>query len=204
MNSKWLTWAQEIQSIAQSGIEYSKDKYDIERFKRLRELSVEIVSDYTNQDMKKITELFANESGYQTPKVDIRAVIYKDDKILFVKEDDELWSLPGGWADINLSVSENVKKEAFEEAGVQINPEQIIAVLDRGKYTNKEFPYSVYKIFIKCRYLSGSFIKNIETSNADFFYRKDLPELSETRNTREQIYMCFDFIKDNCIKTIFD
>ena len=204
MNTKWLYWAQKMQSISQAGIEYSKDPYDVERFEQLRNLSAEIVSEYTEIDMEKVIDLFSNETGYQTPKIDVRASIIKDDKILLVQENDGEWALPGGWAEPHLSIKENTRKEVMEEAGVEIIPEEIIAVLDRNRHTNDNYPYSVYKIFIQCTFLSGSFRKNIETIRADFFDKDDLPVLSAARISQEQIDICFQHLKDKDRKIIFD
>ena len=121
METKWLNWAKKLQAIAQTGLEYSKDKFDIERFEQIRALSIEIMNEYTDIDHSKIRTLFANESGYQTPKIDIRAAVFKEDKILMVREQlDDKWSLPGGWADIDLSIYENVVKESMEEAGAKV------------------------------------------------------------------------------------
>jgi hypothetical protein len=118
MEHKWLEWAKQIQAIAQAGLAYSKDVYDIERFQQLRELSIEIMAEHTETNKELIRTLFANETGYQTPKVDVRGVIFQDNKILLVKEKiDKKWTLPGGWADIGLTPAEAVKKEIFEEAG---------------------------------------------------------------------------------------
>ena len=170
MQKKWIQWIQEMQAIAQTGLEYSRDKFDLERFQQLRDLSINILHEYTEIDHAKLRDLFANENGYQTPKVDIRVVIYDEDKILFTKEkDDGKWSLPGGWADINLSVRENAIKEVHEEAGIEVEPQNIIAILDRAKYISDDYPYSVYKIFVECDYIKGSFRDNLETSDAKFF-----------------------------------
>lgn len=205
METKWLKWAKQLQSIAQSGLEYSKDKFDIERFQQIRELSIEIMSEYTDMDNSKVRTLFANETGYQTPKVDIRAAIFKDDKILMVNEtSDNKWSLPGGWADIDLSICENVIKESMEEAGAKVKPKRVIAVLDRNKHINDTYPYSVYKFFVECDYIEGKHKKNIETSKSGFFTLNTLPELSVGRNTKSQIEMCFKARKENTFETIFD
>lgn len=179
METKWLKWAKKLQSIAQAGLEYSSDKFDIERFEQIRELSIEIMSKYTDIDNSKIRYLFTNETGYQTPKIDIRAAIFKEDKILMVREQiDNKWSLPGGWADTDLSICENVIKESMEEAGAKVKPKRIIAVLDRNKHIDDVFPYSVYKFFIECDYLEGEYKDNIETIESDFFTLDKLPVLS--------------------------
>ncbi len=205
METKWLNWAKKLQAIAQTGLEYSKDKFDIERFEQIRALSIEIMNEYTDLDHSKIRTLFANESGYQTPKIDIRAAIFKDDKILMVREQlDDKWSLPGGWADIDLSIYENIVKESMEEAGAKVIPKRIIAALDRNKHIDDVFPYSVYKIFVECDYVEGNYIDNIETIESAFFTLNSLPELSIGRNTKSQIEMCFDARKANLFEAIFD
>jgi len=201
---QWLTWAQEIQSIGQAGVEYSPDEFDRERFKRLRSLAAEIISQYADISIEKATDLFAGENGYQTPKVDVRAVVPQDDRILLVKENDNKWALPGGWAEPNLSLRENVAKEVMEEAGVTIEPQAVIAILDRNRHTDDNYPYSVYKIFVRCTYLGGQFEHNIETSDAKFFSRTEIPELSITRTTMNQLLLCFDRLLDNNIETLFE
>lgn len=193
MEKKWLSWAKQLQAIAQCGLEYSKDKFDIERFEQIRQISVDIIGEYTDMDDEKVRNLFASESGYQTPKVDVRAAVFKGDEILLVKEQsDQRWSLPGGWADIDYSVKENIIKEAWEEAGVEVKPKRIIAIHDRNRRAQDTYPYSVYKIFVECDYLNGEHQDNIETSDSGFFRMDALPELSHTRNTIEQVKMCFE------------
>ncbi|MBN2221040.1 MAG: NUDIX hydrolase [Vallitaleaceae bacterium] len=202
---QWLSWAKELQAIAQAGLEYTKDKYDRERFRRIREISLEIVQEYSKEDMRVIRDLFANESGYQTPKVDVRGAIFKENRILMVREEiDGKWSLPGGWADIDLSIRENVVKEAFEEAGAKVLPKRIIAILDRRKHNSEPCPYSIYKVFVECDFLEGDYLENIETIAAGFFDLDHLPELSLTRNTYEQIRMCFETHNQARTETIFD
>lgn len=205
MESKWLTWAKELQSIAQAGEHYSKDKFDIERFSRIREISVEILNEYTDIDNEKIRDLFCNEEGYQTPKVDVRGVLFKDNKILLVKEQiDNKWALPGGWAEYNLSLKENVEKEIFEEAGIKAKAKSIIAIHQNSKHSERQSAYGVYKVFILCEYISGEFIENIETLKSDYFTLENLPELSLGRNNEIQIEMCFNWILKEEKETKFD
>ncbi|MFD3156947.1 NUDIX hydrolase N-terminal domain-containing protein [Haloimpatiens sp. FM7330] len=205
MEPKWLTWAKQLQSIAQAGLAYSKDKYDIERFQQIRNLSVDILNEYTGVSNEKIKDLFCNETGYQTPKIDIRGAIFKENKILLVKESlDGLWSIPGGWAEFNLSVKENIVKEVKEEAGLNVTPQKLIAVLDRNKHNEPPSPYGTYKIFVLCELIDGAFEKNIETEESGFFSLKDLPPLSVQRNTKKQIEMCFKAKLSDNFFTIFD
>jgi ADP-ribose pyrophosphatase YjhB (NUDIX family) len=205
MDEKWLKWAKQLQALSQAGLEYSKDRFDIERFEEIRKISVEIMSEYTELDTKKVRCLFAGESGYQTPKIDVRAAVFKDNAILLVKEkSDDKWSMPGGWADIDLTLKENLVKEAKEEAGAEIRVRRIIAVLDRNRAVNDPYPYSVYKFFVECEYVSGRYQDNSETSDCRFFSLSQLPELSHTRNTYEQVKMCFEAYQKDVHEVIFD
>lgn len=205
METKWLSWAKRLQSIAQAGLTYSKDKYDIERFQQIRDISIEILNEYTEISNEKIKDLFCNETGYQTPKVDIRGAVFKDGKILLVKESiDGRWSLPGGWAEVNLSVKENVIKELREETGLNVVPKRLIAVLDRNKHNHPITPYGIYKIFVLCELIGGVFEKNIETVESGFFSLEDLPPLSLGRVTKEQIVMCFEAKYNDNFTAIFD
>lgn len=202
---KWLEWAKKLQAIAQAGLTYSQDKYDLERFEQIRTLSIEILNNYTDIEHKKIYDLFANETGYPTPKIDVRAAIFHNEKILLVKEQiDGLWSMPGGWADNDISLRENLIKESQEEAGVNIDPKRIIAILDRKKNNRPPLPYGVYKIFVECDFIYGEFKENIETSEAGFFSIENLPPLSLGRNTKEQIEMCFKAREKQFLEPIFD
>ena len=201
----WLKWAIELQSLAQAGLAYGKDKFDIERFERIREISAEIVAHMADIPLEKVKNLFCNEVGYQTPKIDTRAVIFENNKILLIQESDGKWALPGGWADVYLSVKENVLKEVKEEAGIEVNAEMIIAMLDVTKNQGKAIPYGITKIFVLCSYISGKFEKNIETIDSGYFGIDELPELANNKTTFEQIQMCFEANKnkDNW-KVIFD
>ena len=86
---KWLDWAVELQSLAQSALYYCKDKFDIERFERIREISAEMLSEASGLPTEKVKEIFCNEVGFQTPKLDCRAAIFKGDKILLVQENNK-------------------------------------------------------------------------------------------------------------------
>lgn len=205
-NDVWKKWAQELQFLAQCTLAYSKDKFDRERSKRIREISCEMLSYKYDIPIEKIKVDFASELGYQTPKVETRAAIIKDDKILLVKEQlDGKWALPGGYQDVNVSIRENVIKEASEEAGAIVEPLKIIAVLDYNRHHHVNFPFGMVKIFVLCDYIDHSFVDNTETLGADFYSLDNLPELSTTRTTVKQLKMCFDCY-ENTEKwdTIFD
>ena len=204
-NECWLQWAIELQSLAQAGLTYGKDVYDKERYERIREISAEIISHMSDIPTETVKNLFCNETGYQTPKIDTRAAIFKDDKILLVCENNGNWSLPGGWCDVNVSVGENAVKEVKEEAGLDVVAESIIAVQDRAKHNLPVCAYGICKVFVLCSVIGGNFHENIETTGFDYFSEDNLPALATGKNNEEQIRMCFDAYRaGNDWKTIFD
>ncbi len=202
---QWIKWAMEIQSIAQAGLEYTQGKYDVQRYKRLREISAEMISQKSGISLDRVEELFCNETGYQTPKIDTRAVIFKKGKILLVHESNDTWSLPGGWCDVLESIKSNTIKEVKEEAGLDVIPTKIIAVQDRNKHNKPIYAYGICKFFILCDLLGGSYIPNIETTEIKYFSLDDLPgNLANEKCTREQIEMCFEAIKNENWEIQFD
>lgn len=203
-NERWLQWAVELQSLAQAGITYGESVYDKERYERIREISAEIVSHMSDIPLKKVKDLFCNENGYQTPKLDTRAAIFEDEKILLVRENNGSWSLPGGWCDVNTSIRENTVKEVKEESGLDVAADRIIAVQDRAKHNLPVYAYGVCKVFVQCSVIGGQFEQNIETTEYHYFSENDLPELSTEKNNKEQIKMCFDAYHADEWKTLFD
>lgn len=201
---KLLDLAIELQSLAQAGLTYGKDVFDLERYARIREISAELLALKTDLPIKKIRGLFCNESGYQTPKLDTRSAIFQDGKILLVKENNGKWSLPGGWVDVNRSVAENAVKEVREEAGLDVSVDRVIAVQDRARHNLPVYPYGVCKIFLLCTLLGGSFKQNTETTESAYFPENALPALSEEKNTAAQIQMCFDAWRSKDWKTLVD
>ena len=205
MKEKWLEWATRLQSIAQAVLTFGENRYDLDRYNQIRAISVEILREYTGISYEKIENLFTSETGYQTPKVDIRASVIRDNKILMVKEKiDGAWSLPGGWADVNTSVSESAARECLEEAGALVRPERIIAIHQADRHYDFPYPYTVYKIFVECSLVEINFRENTETLEAGFFAPDSLPQLSTERNTREQIEMCFGAGKKEVFEALFD
>lgn len=146
--------------------------------------------------IEKVKNLFCNEIGYQTPKIATRAAIFKDNKMLLVQESDGLWSIPGGWCEVNLSVKENVIKEIKEEAGIDITVEKLIAIHDSNKHYKGMYPYGISTVFFLCKPTGGTFKENDETIASDYFALDDLPKLSEDKGSREQVEMCFKAYQD--------
>lgn len=205
MNIKWIEWVTELQSIAQAGLTFSDNKYDIDRYKRIRDLTVTIMHEYTGIEHTRLAELFAGETGYQTPKVDVRAVVFREDEILMIREKvDGKWALPGGWADVNTTVGESAIRECREEAGAQVTPKRIIAIHTADRHNDFIYPYTIYKIFIECELISHNFIDNTETLESGFFNRDALPILSLERNTIQQMNMCFEAKNQKLLEAEFD
>ena len=202
---KWLKWAIEIQSLAQAGLAYTSNVYDIERYERLREISAEMIEEKSNIGLDKVKSLFCNETGYQTPKIDTRAVIFKDNKILLTHESNGTWSLPGGWCDVLESVKSNTIKEVKEETGLDVETIKIISIQDRNKHNKPVYAYGVCKVFVLCKVIGGKFVENIETTEIKYFSLDDIPSnLAEEKTNKEQIKMCFNAYKDKNWQTQFD
>ena len=202
---KWLKWAIEIQSLSQIGLTYTKNVYDRERYERLREISAEMLAKKTELSIEKVKDLFCNETGYQTPKIDTRAVIFRDNKILLVHENNGTWSLPGGWCDVLESIKSNTEKEVREETGLNVRAVKIISIQDRNKHNKPVYAYGVCKIFILCEVINGKFVENIETTEIRYFSLQDLPHnLAEEKTNKEQIEMCFNAYLNENWQTQFD
>ncbi|MEY4538634.1 MAG: hypothetical protein RLZZ306_391 [Bacteroidota bacterium] len=206
-NLNLLSIAKRLQSIAQAGIFYSEDKpFDRERYEELSELSVQILSNLTDEPIEKISNLFTQErDGYQTPKVDIRAVVFNESgEILMVKEKvDGCWSLPGGWADVGYTPAEVAVKEVREETGLEVKTVRLLAVMDKKNHPHPPEGWYVYKIFILSEKIGGNILSDTtETSDIQYFSLENLPPLSEPRNVYSQIKMMFDY-RDNVDKAVY-
>lgn len=202
---KWLKWAIEIQSLSQIGLTYTKDVYDRERYQRLREISAEMLAKKTELSIEKVKDLFCHETGYQTPKLDTRAAIFRNNKILLVHENNGTWSLPGGWCDVLESVKSNTEKEVREETGLNVRAVKIISIQDRNKHNKPVYAYGVCKIFVLCEVINGKFVENIETTEIRYFSLQDLPHnLAEEETNKEQIEMCFKAYLNENWQTQFD
>lgn len=192
-----LDYIKRIQAIAQGGLTYSQSEYDLERYEELRSLSIKMLSMLSDEPIEKIKLSFASEKGYQTPKVDVRAVCIKDNKLLLVRERaDNKWSLPGGWCDIGYSPSKMAKKEVWEESGFEVEVVKLLALYDKECHGHPMDIYHVYKLFFLCDITGGEAKSSVETSEVGFFDFNKLPELSLTRNTYKQIERIYELYKN--------
>lgn len=205
MNDRWLGWAIQLQSIAQIGLTYCKDPFDRERYEQLRTIAAEMAAQRTGMPIDTVREVFCNESGYQTPKIDTRAAIFREGKLLLVQEKNGTWALPGGWCDVDQSAASNTVKEVREETGLTVTPERLIAVQDWRNHNVCNYAYGVIKLFVLCRPEGGQFEENSETVRLDYFARSELPEpLATEKTTREQLLMCFDAAEDPRWQTLLE
>ena len=202
---QFTKWATNLQSIAQAGLHYGKDVFDRERYEQVRKIAGEMMQAKTGLPKEQIKTLFLGDEGYQTPKIETRAAIFKDDKILLVRERmAQEWSLPGGWNDYDQTTAQNCVKEARKESGRIVKPVKLIAVQDRNHHNKPILATNVTKIFYLCKEISGEFVPNDETDACDYFALDNLPKLSLDRNTKEQIEMCFKATKDPNWETVFE
>jgi ADP-ribose pyrophosphatase YjhB (NUDIX family) len=203
---QWLAWAREIHSLSQSGLTYSQNGYDLERYRRLQEIAAEIIAGQSEVSKEAVLESFAMQPGYITPKVDVRAAIIQDGRILLVQETaDNRWSMPGGWADIGELPSAMVAREVREESGFEVNVEKVIGIYDANRVTIEALAYyHAYKIVFLCTLTGGRARPSNETLAVDFFSLEGLPPLSTSRTTRAMLEEAFAHFADPARPAAFD
>jgi ADP-ribose pyrophosphatase YjhB (NUDIX family) len=205
MEPRWLEWARTLQAIAQTGLTYTQDHFDIERYESIRALAAEMIAAHTQVDVHAIRELLMHEEGHATPKIDVRGAVFHDAGILLVKErHDGRWTLPGGWADVNESPREAVEREVQEESGYDTRAVKLLALYDRRKHGHPPLLYHIYKLFFRCELIGGTAAPSLETEGAAFFREDALPELSITRVTPAQIARLFEHHRHPDWPTDFD
>lgn len=195
-----------MQAIAQNGLTFAKDPFDRERFEQVRQLAAEILAAGSTLDTVRAMELFTMESGYATPKVDMRGVVFRGGKLLLAREkSDGGWTLPGGWADVSASPAENVVREIREETGFQTRAVKLLAFYDREKHPHDP-PYvqHIYKVLVRCEITGGEASVSMETDAVDFFGEHEIPALSLARVTPGQVARCFEHLRQPDLSADFD
>jgi len=201
---RWLEWAREIYALSQSGLTYSRNEFDLNRYRRLQEIVAEMIASQGELSQEAVLGSFSMQAGYITPKIDVRGAVIRDGKILLVHERiDDRWSMPGGWADLGEVPSEMVAREVREESGFEVRAEKLIAVYDANRIQPMEF-YHAYKLIFLCAITGGEAATSIETSGVDFFSPDDLPPLSEFRTNRAMIAEGFAHAADGNRPTYFE
>jgi len=207
-DANWLVWTRELQAIAQTGLAFAPGPYDRERYEALRALVSRMTAAYTGVPAKRIESLFEGEAGYATPKVDVRGAAFDaEGRLLLVREiaDSRRWTLPGGWADVNLTPAENVAKEFWEESGFEVQVRKLAAVWDRTRQGHTDRMFSCYKFFFICDIRGGRAKPGTETSAVGWFNEDSLPEnLSLGRVLPQQLQRMFLHARDPALPTDFE
>jgi len=204
-NTKWLKWAREIQQLSQTGLAFAVTDYERQRYTRLIEIAAEIVANHTELEKESVHKVLMEQPGYATPKVDIRAAVIKEGKILLVHErSDNKWAMPGGWADVGDIPSEVAIRETKEESGYDVKPVKVIGVFDANRTGRQLEFFHAFKIVFLCELLGGEAATSDETQGVGFFYFDDLPPLSPNRTNEKHITEIIAHLKDSQRRVYFD
>lgn len=202
---QWLDWAQQLAALAQSGLAYSQNPFEIERYNQIRKIAAGMLSAYGNEPIQRVNSLLAEQEGYATPKLDVRGVVFKDNRVLLVKElADGGWTLPGGFVDVGEPPSLAVEREVWEESGYRVKATKLLAVLDRNQHGHPPYIFHLYKLFIRCDLIGGQPADSVETAGAEFFSEENHPLLSIARFTEEELHRMFQHLRQPDLPTDFD
>lgn len=206
MIPEWLKWARELQAIAQNGLTFSHNEFDTERYKSINSIAAHMIALHTDCEKETILKIFNDQIGYATPKIDVRGVAFRDNKILLVKEkSDGGWTLPGGWADPNETPSQSIEREVFEESGFKVRAVKLLALYDRDAQGHfPPYPFHIYKAFFLCEIYGGESKLSNETDGVDFFEEEAIPPLSEARVMLHQLKHFFAQYHTGIWETVFD
>ena len=202
---RWLQWAQQLQAVAQTGDAYANNEFDRQRYDLVRNIAAAMMAAGSGAEPRAILELFSPGGGYATPRIDVRAAVFRDDRILMVQErSDSLWTLPGGYADVGDSPSVAIEREVHEESGFQVRASRMVALFDRNRHPHPPFGYHIWKVFFLCELLGGEARPSIETSAVGFFAEGDLPPLSQGRISVRQVQHMFEHHRNPQLPASFD
>lgn len=201
----WLRWAREIQALSQTGRHYAVNDFQRQRYDRLTEIAAQIISEYSTLEPEEVLATFLSQKGYATPRVDVRGAVFKDEKLLLVRErSDGGWTMPGGWADVGDIPSEAAEREVWEEAGYHVKARRVIGVYDANRFEPLDL-YHAFKITFFCELIDGQATPGDETNEVAFFGYDELPQpLSGERTQPRQIVDAFTMLKDPNVHTRFD
>ncbi len=201
----WLRFAERLQAIAQTGLAYAKDPYDRERYEELRRIAVQMAASGTGVPEQEMKVAFASGLGYPTPKVDVRAVVFRADELLLVRERHSgRYTFPGGWADVGDSPGTAAERETLEESGYRVRAVKLLALLDKARHAHPPSLDYVYKVLIACRLEGGEPSTSHEIDALGFFPRTAIPELDLDRTTPGQIELAWAHHEDASRPTDFD
>lgn len=202
----WFDIVKRLKVISQAGKTFSTDDFDMKRHQDIEGICAEILANYTDADKDSALTILQADTGYPTPKVDSRGAIFKDDKILLVKEiEDGGWTLPGGWCDVGMTPAENVAREVWEESGFEVEVVKLAAVYDRDRQGHTPpYPYNIYKLFFICEITGGAAKTSNETSDVKFFSLDEIPNLSVSRTLPKQIARMYEHKTNPALPTDYD
>jgi ADP-ribose pyrophosphatase YjhB (NUDIX family) len=201
----WLRWAQRLQAIAQTGLTYAQDPYDRERYEEVREVAAQMASLELSVPLDEVRVAFGSSLGYPTPKVDVRAVVFRAEELLLVRERRSgRWTLPGGWADVGDTPSRAAERETLEESGYRVRAEKLVAVLDKSRHAHPPSIDYTYKVLVGCRLEGGEPSTSHEIDGVGFFPRVARPELDLDRTTPGQVDLAYAHLADPGRPTDFD
>lgn len=202
---KWLEIAREIQQLAQTGAAFAVTDYEKNRYKRLNEITAEIIDHHTTLEKEAVTKVLMDHPGYATPKIDVRAAVIKDGKILLVQEStDNCWAMPGGWADVGNIPSEVAIRETKEESGFDVKPKKVIGVYDANRVGGRLEFFHAFKIIFLCELIGGEAKSSDETLDVNFFDFNELPPLSANRTNEKHLDEIKHHLSNPERKTFFD
>lgn len=189
--------SQRLQALAQTGLTYTQDVYDRERYESLMLIAQRLLSARFDLPEEMLRTCHQAETGYATPKTDVRAIILKEGKLLLVREsDDGGWSLPGGWADVGDTPSVAIIREVQEETGLEVNVSRLLGVWDRNLHGHPPYPWHVYKMIFLCEVTGGKLAISHESLDIRYVDPDNLPELSLTRIVPEEIHTSIRIARD--------
>ncbi len=205
ISPRWLEWAREIQALAQTGAHYAQNEFDSSRYHRLEEIASEIISEHTQLPQELLLHTFEAQKGYATPKVDVRAAVFREGKLLMVRErSDGGWTMPGGWADVGDVPSEAAEREALEEAGCVVKARKVIGIYDANRLGPLEL-FHAFKLVFLCDLVGGESRTSGETSAVAFYSQEEIPEtISGQRTNMRHIQDAFAALVNPSLPTVYD
>jgi ADP-ribose pyrophosphatase YjhB (NUDIX family) len=205
MEARWVEWTRRLNALAQTGLTFAENPYDMERYKAIRTIAAEMLAQGSGAETSQVLDILDCEAGYATPKVDVRGVVFRDGKILLVQErSDGLWAMPGGWADVGDSPAHAVVREILEESGYMARATKLLALLDRNRHGHPLHVNHICKVFIRCEIIGGSPTRSHEIQDVNFFAEGEIPTLSLTRNVPAQIARMFEHYRQPNLPADFD
>lgn len=200
-----VEYAHELQALSAAGLTYCMEKFDIERYERIRTIAAELVAAVSDEPIEKVIHIFESDADYQTPKISTRAAIFNEnDEVLLVKDFDGKWVLPGGWCDYNQTIMSNTVKEVCEEAGLVVEPYRLVGIFDNQKRPYPQSYFHAENAFVLCRVISGEFHENDETTESGYFSLDHLPELNVRKTDERELVLCYEAYKAEQWEPIID